>query len=62
MEDEDSHEIASDVQMIPVPTVDVGHSYVVPPVLAEHDSAGFVEEESRDEGIRDSVPDDVCHA
>ena len=55
-EEDNIHERTSENQMNPDPTVDVGQSYVVP-VLAEHHSAGVVDEESREEGIRDSVPD-----
>ena len=46
----------SDNQMNPDPSADVGPSYVVP-VLTEYESADVVDEESREEGIRDSVPD-----
>ena len=56
VEEDSTHEITSERQMNPDPTADVGQSYAVP-VLAEHDSAGVVDGRSREEGIRDSVPE-----
>ena len=59
VEDDSCHEVIFENQSNSVPGVDVGQSSA-PVVLAEHRSAGLMEEESRGEGIRDSVPDDVC--
>ena len=58
VDEECYHEVSPENQSRSVPSAVMGQSYV--PVLAEHRSAGLMEEESYGEGVRDSVPDDVC--